>query len=470
MKLTGGRVWPLVIAGLLLASAFVVLWVSSAALLSDSVGVAPAVLAPLLLGSLADNAALVLTLLMTLLLVLSPSSESLSRLMAMSPITARDAFVGLLLPGGAATLVMAAGLFGGPVLVVVSAGWRGAGDRVWVSVVVLASLLYLLVVTAVAMLAAERLVGAVFAVPVRLARLSGSMLVMAAAIASSLAQLRRLTSEDLPSGPVVSPFNWPLAGADLAGAASRFGWLALIVSVVALVGLLGFAVSSRGPVSGEVSARGPLRRFAARHPAVTHTLAWSSAMRFVREPEVMAHLALYFAGFASLAAACLFRPLGPAGSMAMSVAWLLAPGLALLSYGFVARSRWVTDVSPISDRAVMLSGDLTVGAVCVVAGAVLMALASVAARQVTGREVLAATAFGLSMLVTMRVAGVLVPYDRQVPLSALFPGAVALVLGVAVFFLLTKLPGGAPAGLAAVAVLAAAGHEVNVRRHRRLRL
>jgi len=188
MKLTGGRVWPLLVAGALLASAFVVLWVSSAALLSDSVGVAPAVLALLLLGSLADNAALVLTLLMTLLLVLSPSSESLSRLMAMSPITARDAFVGLLLPGGAATLVMAA------------------------------------------------------------------------AIASGLAQLRRLTSEDLPSGPVVSPFNWSLAGADLAGAPSRFGWLALIVSVVALVGLLGFAVSSRGPVSGEVSARGPLRR------------------------------------------------------------------------------------------------------------------------------------------------------------------------------------------------------------------
>jgi len=176
MRLTGGRVWPLVVAGLLVASAFVVLWVSSAALLSDSVGVVLAVRrepALLLLGGLADNAALVLTLLMAVLLVLSPSSESLSRLMAMSPITARDAFVGLLLPGGAATLVMAAGLFGGPVFVVVSAGWRGVGDRVWVSVVVLASLLYLLVVAAVAMLAAERLVGAVFAVPVRLARLSG---------------------------------------------------------------------------------------------------------------------------------------------------------------------------------------------------------------------------------------------------------------------------------------------------------
>ncbi len=465
-RLTGGRAWVVwIMTGGLLTTA-VVVWVFSASLASKTFGDVLAhdpALGPAILRSLANNAALVATLMMTMLMVISPSADSLNRLMAMSPISARQGLIGLALPAGTIMLLVTVALYGGPAAATIASGWTASTERLWASILVVATAIYIVLVVTAGLLVIEGTTKRFLRLPRQLARIVAALVMAALASAYTLAEVAMLTSSTPESRLTVSPFNWPMQGLHFAGS-ERVGWFLLIISAALAISLGAAALGSRQPVQGDMAAMAPLRSTAAQHPAVARSLWWPSAMQLIREPEVMLYLVVFFGGFAALSIAGQFSSLELLGAVGSNLAWVLAGGLALLSYGLTVRTRWVTDSSPVTARRLMTHSDLTITTVVGLTASLLMGLALVA----TGRfpavsDVAASVLFGVVVLITMRTAGVVAPYDRDVPLSAIFPLTLSILGSVPVLWGLSRLPAGRPAvALLVVCLLAIGSHHVNV--------
>jgi len=382
-----------------------------------------------------DEIALAAALIVTLLSGLAPNLSALDRNLAAMPIRPSERYIGYLVPTLVISLAALVLLFA-PVAWVISAAEPGP---VWVGTVFGLQILVVILVTTFLQLF----------VTVTLTRVFGLSEVLSRMLAAVCVGISYLTVMLSDISVTIRSLRTPLSALGLISIAldptqqTATRWFVLLAGVAGVVlmaaGILWLATLL---VRSEGAAMRPLFPSFIEGGRGTGNLLVTAARLASRHPENRVTILLYF-GLAVLLAGFLASQ-GIAGQwsgLAILLAAAGAASLGLNAYGRTRPMRWIVVVAPLRRRtwlAVNATGAVFVSA----AAAVLLTLPFVLASPGTADpSALVPAALGIFVLTFawMHGIGVVVPYSEEVPLSSALVSLAALVLGLPLLYLLSKI-------------------------------
>lgn len=381
-----------------------------------------------------DEIALAAALVTTLLSGLAPNLSVLDRNLAAMPVRPSERYVGYLMPSLALALVALVALFA-PVAGVMSTAAPGPG---WIVPAFAVQVVAAVLLTCLLQLAVTVALIRLFGLSEVLARMIGAagvgLLYLALMLADVAATMHTLQSPlsplnvlSLAADPGVQPVDRLLVIAAAVLAALLLAtWILMLATLLVRsegVGLRplfpSFLDGGRGLPQVVVTAT----RLATRHPENRVTFALYFAIAVI--------IAWYLASQ---------RIAGEWGGFAVLLGAAAAASLGLNAYGRTRALRWIAVIAPLR-RGEWLAANAA-GAVLVSAAVGALLVAPFLAAGTGGSiSVLASAALGIFALTFawMHAIGVVVPYSEDVPLSSALVSLAALVLGLPLFYLLTKL-------------------------------
>ena len=382
-----------------------------------------------------DEVALAAALILTLLSGLAPNLSALDRILASMPIRPSERYVGYAVPSLVLELAALVLLFA-PIAFVVSTAppgpaWVAAGFGLQILLAVLFTNLAQLFVTVTLV--------RVFALSEVLARMLGAacvgfaiLTIMLSDVTGTMRSFKTpISALSLASAAIDPSASASTRFAVVAGAVAAAVAMAALILVLATLLVRNEGVSLRPMFPSLVEGR---RGFS--------QLVVTSARLASRHPENRVTALLYF-GMALMLGAFLAsqRNAEQWSGIAILLGVAAAASLGLNAYGRTRPFRWIVVVAPLPRGTWLAANAMGALVVSVVAAAVIVlpfVLAGVPAAG-AGTLTIAALAIFVLTYAWMHGIGVVVPYSEEIPLSSALVSLGALVLGLPLFYLLTKL-------------------------------